>query len=354
MAQPVTLDRAAFRTEIDGKTTDLHTLTGEGGLSVSLCDYGARIIQILAPDRDGVPGDVVLGYDNIASVMGGQASMGAFIGRFANRIAHGRFTLDGVEHRLACNGGAHHIHGGVKGSRFRVFDTERLGPGAVRMSLTYADGEEGYPGELRSSVTYRLEGDTLRMEYEAATDRPTVVNFTGHAYFNLAGGGTILDHVLTMNARAFTPTDATSIPTGESRPVAGTPFDFTTPHAVGARIDADDEQIRFGSGYDHNMVIDKPPGAFGPVATVHEPSSGRTLEVMSSEPGAQLHSGNFLTGAAPRDIGKGGVPFVRRGGLCIEPQRFPDSPNQPGFPSTVLRPGDHYRGVIAYRFGVRG
>lgn len=353
MPLPVTLDRAAFRTEIDGKPTDLHTLTGGGGVSVSLTDYGARIVRILAPDRHGMPGDVVLGYDNIASVMGGQASMGAFIGRFANRIAHGRFELDGLVCRLARNGGAHHIHGGVKGSRFRVFDTERLGPGAVRMSLTYADGEEGYPGELRSSVTYSLVGDTLRMEYEAVTDRRTVVNFTGHAYFNLAGGGTILDHVLTMNARSFTPTDATSIPTGEIRPVAGTPFDFTTPHRIGARIDADDEQIRFGSGYDHNMVIDKPPGSFGMVATVHDPSSGRTLEVMSSEPGAQLHSGNFLTGAAPRDIGRGGVPFLRRGGLCIEPQGFPDAPNHPGFPSTILNPGTIFRGVTAYRFGAR-
>ncbi|MBP2229590.1 aldose 1-epimerase [Azospirillum agricola] len=353
MPHPVALDPAAFRTEVDGKPTDLHTLTGDGGVSVDVTDYGARIVRILAPDRDGVPGDVVLGYDNIRSVMGGQASMGAFIGRFANRIAHGRFTLDGVEHQLARNGGAHHIHGGVKGSRFRVFDTERLGPGAVRMSLTYADGEEGYPGELRSAVTYRLDGDTLRMEYEAVADRRTIVNFTGHAYFNLAGAGSILDHVLTMNARAFTPTDATAIPTGEIRPVAGTPFDFTTPHRIGERIDADDEQIRFGSGYDHNMVIDKPPGAFGPVATVEEPVSGRLLEVSSSEPGAQLHSGNFLTGAAPRDVGRGGVPFVRRGGLCIEPQRFPDAPNHPNFPSTVLDPGEIFRGVIAYRFGVR-
>ena len=354
MAQPVPLDRAAFRTEIDGKPTDLHTLANGGPVTVGLSDFGARIVQILAPDRHGVPGDVVLGYDSIEAIRGGQASMGAFIGRFANRIAHGRFPLDGTVHHLACNGGAHHIHGGVKGSRFRVFDTERLGPDAVRMSLTYADGEEGYPGELRSSVTYRLDGTTLRLDYEAVCDRRTIVNFTGHAYFNLAGEGTVLDHVLTMNARHFTPTDATAIPTGEIRAVAGTPFDFTTPRRIGDRIDADDEQIRFGSGYDHNLVIDKPAGTYGLVATVEDPASGRVLEVLSTEPGAQLHSGNFLAGAIPRDLGKGGVVFPRRGGLCIEPQGFPDAPNHPNFPSTVLAPGDVFRGTIAYRFGVRG
>jgi len=347
---PAALDPAAFRGEIDGAPTALWTLTGDGGVTVNLCDFGARIVQILAPDRQGRLGDVVLGYDSIAAIQGGQPSMGAFIGRFANRIAQGRFTLDGVERRLARNGGAHHLHGGLKGSRFRVFDAERLAPGAVRMSLTYADGEEGYPGELRSSVLYRLDGDTLRLEYEATTDRRTVVNFTGHAFFNLAGRGTMLDHRLTMNARSFLPIDSTAIPTGEIRAVAGTPFDFTRPHPIGARIDADDEQLRHADGYDHTLVLDKAPGAFGLVAVVEDPASGRVLEVMSTEPGAQLYSGNALAGAIPRDVGKGGVAFQRRGGFCIEPQGFPDAPNHPHFPSTVLEPGAIFRGVIAYRF----
>lgn len=347
---PVALDPAAFRGEIDGAATALWTLTGDGGVTVSLCDFGARIVQILAPDRQGRMGDVVLGYDSLAAIQGGQPSMGAFIGRFANRIAQGRFTLDGVERRLARNGGAHHLHGGLKGSRFRVFDAERLAPGTVRMSLTYADGEEGYPGELCSSILYRLDGDTLRLEYEATTNRRTVVNFTGHAFFNLAGQGTILDHQLTMNARSFLPIDPTALPTGEIRAVSGTPFDFTHPQPIGARIETDDEQLRFADGYDHTLVIDKAAGEFGVVAVVEDPATGRRLEVSSTEPGAQLYSGNALTGAAPRDLGKGDVPFQRRGGFCIEPQRFPDAPNQPHFPSTVLEPGAVFRGVIAYRF----
>ncbi len=353
-APPVTLDPAAFRGEIDGQPVGLWTLTGEGGVTVSLCNYGARIVQILAPDRSGRLGDVVLGYDRLAAIQGGQPSMGAFIGRFANRIANGRFVLDGVEHSLSRNAGPNHLHGGTKGSRFRVFQTERLSAAAVRMSLTYADGEEGYPGTLQSSLVYRLDGDTLRLEYEATCDRPTVATFTGHAFFNLAGGGSALDHRVMVNARHVLPIGPGGIPTGEVRPVAGTPFDFTQPQRLGDRIDAKDPQLDVADGYDHTLVIDKEVGTFGLVARVEEPDSGRVLTVSSTEPAAQLYSGNALTGALPRDLGKGGVAFQRRSGFCIEPQGFPDAPNQPQFPSTTLRPGERYQGVIAYRFTTQG
>lgn len=349
-ASPVTLNPAAFRGEIDGQPVGLWTLTGEGGVTVSLCNYGARIVQILAPDRSGRLGDVVLGYDSLAAIQGGQPSMGAFIGRFANRIANGRFTLDGRTHTLPQNAGPHHLHGGVKGSRFRVFDTERLSASAVRMRLTYADDEEGYPGELRSSLLYRLDGDSLRLEYEATTDRPTVATFTGHAFFNLAGGGSILDHRVTANAHFFLPIGPGGIPTGEIRSVEGTPFDFTHPEAFGTRIDEHNQQLHLADGYDHTLVIAKEASAFGLVARVEDPGSGRVLEVMSTEPAAQLYSGNALTGTTPRDLGKGGVAFMRRGGFCIEPQGFPDAPNQPHFPSTTRHPGVPYTGVIAYRF----
>ena len=325
---------------------------------VRFTNLGAKVLQILVPDARGEIDDVTLGYGSIEQVKGGQTSMGAFIGRYAGRIANARFSLDGRQYALAANSGPNTLHGGARGSRFRVFDVRQRDESSAELKLVYEDGEESFPGRVESRVTYRVTGDNaLDIEYEATTDAPTVVNFTSHIFFNLAGQRhidpqSLNAHELEIPAETFTPLDEHLIPTGELRAVAGTPMDFRLRRRIGARLDTPDEQLAFGKGYDHNWVIAKAPDAYGLSARLTDPLSGRVMEVLSTEPGLVFYGGNHLTGEAPRDIGKGGIAYTRQSGLCLEPGHFADSPNQPRFPSTVLRPGQAYRGRITYRFGV--
>ncbi|HZP77343.1 MAG TPA: aldose epimerase family protein [Pseudolabrys sp.] len=350
----VALDPCRFVGEVDGKPVALYTIANDRGMAVRLVNLGCKIEQIVVPDRQGRLGDVVLGYDSLDALRAGQTSMGAFIGRYANRIANGRFTLDGKAYELNRNSGPNTLHGGAKGSRFVVFDAEPLGSSSVRMQYTFKDGEENFPGNLETAVTYTVtEENALELSWHAATDRRTVASFTDHSFFNLAGGGSVLDHVLSINAERFTPVNENSIPTGELRPVAGTPFDFRTPMAIGARIGADDPQLKLGNGYDHNFVLDKrSAGELCFAARLADPTSGRVLEVWTTEPGLQLYSGNNLAGEVPRDVGKGGRVYRSRDAVCLEAQRLPDSPNQPGFPPCVVDPGTPFTGKIVYRFSV--
>lgn len=318
--------------------------------------YGGIIVSLTAPDRDGHYADVVLGYDSPSSYFKGNGSyFGALIGRYGNRIARGKFELDGVSYKLATNNGPNALHGGVVGFDKVVW---KVGKAAVseygpRLELTYLsrDGEEGYPGNLNVRAVYTLtDHDTLRLEYTATTDKDTIVNLTQHSYFNLRGHGDILGHVLEIPATRFTPIDDTLIPTGELRPVAGTPFDFRQPTAIGARINMGHEQLKNGKGYDHNWVLDKSPGKLGLVATVYEPQTGRVLEISSTEPGVQFYSGNFLDGTS---VGKGGWVYAIHDGLALEPQHFPDSPNHANFPPVILEPGQTYHNTIVYKFSAR-
>lgn len=339
-----------FGTMPDGSPVHLFTLSVPGGLRVAITDFGAAIVSVWAPDRRGEFADVVLGYETLDGYLTGKSFFGGSIGRYGNRIARGRFTLDGVEHSLLPNNGANHLHGGPDGFD-RVLWQAKPGLGAsLKLTRTSPDGEQGYPGNLHVTVTYTLDGsDKLRIDYRAETDRATPVNLTNHAYFNLGGhdGGTILDHELTLFAEHMTPVDAGLIPTGELRPVAGTPFDFRAPHPIGTRVDANDAQLRFGPGYDHNFVLTRHGAGLESAARVLEPRSGRVMEILTTEPAIQFYSGNFLTGA---DVGKGGVAYQYRTGFCLETQHFPDSPNRPAFPNTILRPGEVYASTTVYRF----
>ncbi|MCW0233027.1 MAG: galactose mutarotase [Ferrovibrio sp.] len=350
--QPVL--RADYRGTVDGRAVDLFTLTNARGMTVRATNWGARLVQIVVPDRDGRPGDVALGYDTLAEARAGQPSMGAFIGRYANRIAEGRLVLDGQLHQLSRNDGPNHIHGGSTGSRFAVFDASQPDAATLRLRYRYADGQDGYPGNLDSEVDYHVSpANELVIRYRARTDRTTVVNFTSHVFFNLRGdAGDILDHSLTVHADATTPVDPSMLPTGEIRPVRGTPFDFTQPMAVGAHIDDVDMQLVQADGYDVNYVLRDWDGSLKQAARLADPASGRVMEVFTTAPGLQLYTGNHLAGAVPRDRGKGGRVYARRHGLCLEPQHFPDSPNQPHFPGTVLEAGAEYAGCIVYRFSV--
>ncbi len=339
-----------------GPGIDVYTLTNANGMTVRVLTYGAIVQAIRVPDRGGHLDDVVLGYDSLAGYVRNSPYFGAVIGRYGNRIANGIFTLDGRVYRLATNNGPNHLHGGVIGFDKVVWQAEpfqRDREGGVVLTHTSPDNDEGYPGSLVARVTYTLtDGNELIVDYQASTDRPTPVNLTQHSYFNLAGGGTrdVLGHELEISADRFTPVDSTLIPTGALTPVAGTPFDFRTATALGARIDRADEQLRAGGGYDHNFVLNRPgPGLFL-AARVFEPTTGRTLEIRTTEPGLQLYSGNFLDGTI---TGKGGHVYARRYGICLETEHFPDSPNHPDFPSTILRPGEQYRSRTVYTFGVR-
>jgi len=343
--------------ELDGAPVERWTLANDGGMTVAVLTYGGIVQTLEVPDRDGVPANVVLGLARLDDYLAGNPPyLGALIGRYANRIAGGAFTLDGRTHRLPVNNPPNSLHGGTEGFDKRVWTAAGTGDG-VELAYTSPDGEMGYPGTLEVRARYTLTpGNELRIDYQATTDAPTHVNLTNHSYFNLAGeaAGTVEGHRLQLRAGRLTPTDATNIPTGGLAPVAGTAFDFTAPRAIGERIDDDDEQLRFGLGYDHNYVLDRPPGSEGalhPAARVTDPGSGRVLEVETTEPGLQLYSGNQLDGSL---TGTGGAAYGPRAGLCLETQHFPDSPNQPGFPSTVLRPGEVYRSATVYRFGVSG
>ena len=332
----------------------LFTLRNINGAEVGICNYGGLVIFLKVPDRKGHMGDVVLGYDKLDDYIKDSPYFGALIGRYGNRIAKGKFTLDGKEYTLAVNNGPNALHGGLKGFDKVVWEPKILAtPNGPSLELTYVskDGEEGYPGTLSVKAVYTLTDDNaLKLEYTATTDKDTVVNLTHHSYFNLAGKGDILNHEVMMPADKFTPVDSTLIPTGELKPVDGTPFDFRTPTAIGARIKQDDEQLKFGGGYDHNWVINKPMGQLGLMARVYEPTTGRVMEVWSTEPGLQFYSGNFLDG---KNKGKGGWVYQFRNGFCMEPQHYPDSPNQPNFPSVVLKPGQVFQNTIIYKFSVQ-
>jgi aldose 1-epimerase len=352
----VPLDPAKFVSQIDGKPVALYTIKNKSGMTVRITNLGAKIEQILVPDKTGKLGDVALGYDSIETLRGGQPSMGAFIGRFANRVAEGKFSLDGKDYQLAINNGRNTLHGGAKGSRFVVFEAKQLGPAAVQMSYTFKDLEENFPGNLATRVVYAVnDKNELSISWTASTDKRTIANFTGHTFFNLAGqgNGEILGHIVHINADRFTPVNENLIPTGELKPVAGTPFDFTKPTVVGARIGQDDQQLKYGNGYDHNFVLNKKkPGELSLAARVIDPGSGRQLELWTTEPGMQFFSGNNLEAKAPRDVGKGGKVYAFRNAFCVEAQHFPDSPNHPNFPSTVVEPGKPYIGKIIYKFSV--
>ncbi len=340
----------------DGKEVSIYTLTNRKGAEARITNYGGIVVSLKVPDRKGQMDDVVLGFDTLDEyVAGNPPYFGAIIGRYANRIALGRFKLNGVEYKLATNNDPNHLHGGVKGFDKVVWDARPLKTrtGAA-LELTYLsrDGEEGYPGNLRARVVYTLtDTNDLRVDYTATTDKDTVVTLTHHGYFNLKGqgNGDILDHQLTLNASRFTPIDATSIPLGELRSVKGTPFDFTTRTAIGARIDQDDEQIKNGSGYDHNYVINGRNGVLRRAAEAYEATTGRVMEVWTTEPGVQLYTGNFLTGLK----GKDGKTYARRNGFCLETQHYPDSPNHPNFPTTVLRRGGRLKSTTIYKFSAR-
>jgi aldose 1-epimerase len=305
-------------------------------------------VSLLVPDRTGKLGDIVLGYESLDSYIKNSPYFGSIVGRYGNRIAKGLFTLDGVTYKLAVNNGQNHLHGGSKGFDKVVWKAEPVREaGAAGVKLTYLsrDGEEGYPGNLSVTVVYSLTDENeLRISYEAVTDRPTPVNLTHHSYFNLAGEGDILGHELVVNAESYTPVDAGLIPTGEIRPVKGSPFDFTTPHAIGERI------ARVEGGYDHNFVLRGGGGRLDLAARVFEPKSGRVMEIRTTEPGLQFYSGNFLDGTI---TGKGGRVYSKHAGFCLETQHFPDSPNRPGFPSTILRPGSVYKSLTVHRFSAK-
>lgn len=338
----------------DSTPVDIYTLRNDDGLEVRITNYGGTIVSLIAPDRAGRPGDVILGFDTLQEYVERSPYFGCVIGRFANRIARGRFMLDGVTHSLAQNDGPNSLHGGWKGFDKVVWAaTEFERDSSVGLTLIYLspDGEEGYPGNLQVRVAYTLtNANEVKINYSATTDRSTVVNLTNHTYFNLSGTGDILGHELMLAAERFTPIDETLIPTGELRSVAGTPFDFKRPTSVGARIDEDEEQLRFGSGYDHNFVLDNPSGKLVLAARVEEPITGRTLELYTTEPGIQFYSGNFLDGTL---AGKDGAVYRRRTGFCLEAQHYPDSPNQPAFPSSVLEPGDKYGQTTIFRFSTK-
>jgi aldose 1-epimerase len=347
------IDKTSFG-RVGEQQVEVYTLTNTRHIEARIMTYGATLVSLATPDRDGHIQNIILGFDSLEPYLAGVPYFGATVGRYANRIAGGRFNLDGKTYQLPLNDKTNSLHGGKRGFDKRVWTAEPLHEAhgsALRLTYVSAAGEEGYPGELTAHVTYRLgDDDTLAIEYQATTTAPTPVNFANHAYFNLTGDPkqTILDHVLTLNADRFTPVDAALIPSGQLRDVAGTPFDFRTPQVVGSRIEAADEQLRLGHGYDHNWVLNKPkPTALTVAAVLTDPRSGRILEVRTTQPGIQFYSGNFMDG---KPAGSGSV-FQHRTGLCLETQHFPDSPNHPAFPNTILRPGQTYveKTVLVFR-----
>ncbi|MEO6392903.1 MAG: aldose epimerase family protein [Pyrinomonadaceae bacterium] len=349
------IEKLPFGKTADGVEVDAYVLTNASGARVTITTYGARVVSIVVPDRLGVMGDVALGFENLAGYVEDTAYIGAVVGRYGNRIALGKFALDGKLYTLATNNAPNHLHGGIKGFD-RVVWTPKSSQvnGATRLQLTFIskDGEEGYPGTLTLTVVYTwTDRNELKMQYTATTDKATVLNPTNHAYFNLAGAGQgdILGHVMRINALRFTPTTVSSIPTGQLRPVKGTPLDFNKPTAIGVRIGEPYEQLISGNGYDHNFVLNKPAGKLGLAAEVYEPTTGRVLRVLTTEPGVQFYSGNFLSGAT----GKDGATYPRRSGFCLEAQHYPDSPNQPTFPTTILRPGQRFSQTTIYEFSAR-
>lgn len=351
-----TISAQPFGLTPDGQAVERYVLKNRHGIEMVAMNYGGIILSLRTPDRDGQFDDIVLGHDTLPPYITNPPFFGALIGRYANRIAKGRFSLDGHTYQLATNDGPNHLHGGARGWDHAVWRVEpfndKRGVG-LELSRTSPDGEEGYPGRVKATVTYTLtDQDQLRIDYVATADRPTIVNLTQHSYFNLAGahGATVLGHELTINADRYTPIDATLIPTGELAPVSGTPFDFRRATTIGARISQKDAQLERGRGYDHNFVLNHAADGLTLAANVYEPSTGRTLEVRTTEPGLQFYSGNFLDGAIS---GKNGVAYGQRTGFCLETQHFPDSPNRAEFPSTAIAPDSPFRSTTIFTFGAR-
>jgi len=335
---------------LTGEEIALYTLRNVHGLEASITNYGGRLVTLKTPDRNGHFDDIVLGFDDLDGYLGKNPYFGALVGRYANRIANAEFALDGTTYKLARNNGQNALHGGLKGFDKVAWKAHQDGA-SLRLEYISVDGEEGYPGTLTATVAYTLtDDDELKVDYAATTDKKTVLNLTNHSYFDLAGqgSGNILDHIVTIAADRFTPVNAHLIPTGELRPVEGTPFDFTRPRRVGDRIDGDDEQLRFGVGYDHNFVLNRSGSGPSFAARASHPKSGRTLEVLTTQPGVQFYTGNHLAESLAK--GKGGVVYGFRSGFCFETQHFPDSPNQPSFPSAVLAPGERYQHTTVFRF----
>ncbi len=353
---PPRVTKADFGTTATGAPVDAYTIRNDKGAEMVVLTYGGIIQSLKMPDRTGAYDDIVQGFDTLAEYEKSSPYFGSLIGRVGNRIKDGSFTLDGKTYTLAKNNGPNHLHGGIKGWDKLVWTAEPFNEAngaGVRLSLVSPDGDEGYPGKVTARVSYTLSHDNeVIVDYHATTDAPTVINLTQHSYFNLGGAKTenILGHELMLNADRYTPVDATLIPTGELAPVEGTPFDFRTATAIGARIDADHPQIAHGPGYDHNWVLNRTGDGLQTAATVYEPTTGRTMEIRTTEPGIQFYAGNFLDGTLK---GKGGRTYPRRSGFCLETQHFPDSPNQPNFPSVVLRPGETYTSQTVFAFGAR-
>jgi aldose 1-epimerase len=343
-------DRKAFQSTIDGKQTDLYILKNSNGMTAAITNYGGRLVSLLVPDKNGTMQDVIVGYGSVAAFADSSESyFGATIGRVGNRIAKGKFTLDGKEYTLATNNGPNSLHGGQKGFNAIVWEASQPNDTSLVLHYLSKDGEEGYPGNLDVTVTYSLTSDNgFKCNYKATTDKKTVVNLTNHAYFNLngAGSGTINNHILQINADRYTPVDSTLIPSGKLESVSGTPFDFTRPTAIGSRINQNHEQLKFGMGYDHNFVLNG--SGMKKAATVVGDQSGIQMEVYTEEPGIQFYGGNFMQGANALKSGKD----EHRTAFCLETQHFPDSPNQPSFPSVVLSPGQTYQTTTVYRFSV--
>jgi len=350
------VQKSSFGRMTDGSAVDLYTLKNKNCVEAKITNYGGIVVSLTVPDRKGTFGDVVLGFDSLSSYVANNPFFGCLVGRYGNRIAKGKFKLDGVEYKLAINNGPNHLHGGLKGFDKAVWNaepvTEKEGS-AVKLSYLSKDGEEGYPGNLAVTVVYTLtDSNALKIDYSATTDKPTPCNLTNHTYFNLSAGTTsdILGTELTVNADRMTPVDKTLIPTGELKSVEGTPFDFRKPVKIGARIGDKDEQVQFGGGYDHNFVLNGEAGTLRLAAVASDSASGRVMEVFTTEPGVQFYTGNFLDGSI---TGKNGIVYNKRSGFCLETQHFPDSPNHQDFPSTILKPGETYQTTTVYKFTVK-
>lgn len=343
-----------FSRNIDGKEVQLYFLKNKNGLEMAVTNYGAKVVSLLVPDKNGVFEDIVLGFDNIDGYLNAhEPYFGAAIGRYGNRIANGKFTLNGQQYELATNNSPNHLHGGEKGFNAQVWNATQVDDHSIEFSRLSQDGEEGYPGNLQVTMIYSLTDDNeFKITYEAETDQPTVINLTHHSFFNLrgAGNGSINDHVLMINADKYTPVDQTLIPLGKIDLVKGTPMDFSKPTQIGKRVEDNFEQLLFGKGYDHNWVLNENINAGTPAATVWEPESGRFMEVFTTEPGLQFYGGNFLDG---KDKGKKSKAYEFRSAFCLETQHFPDSPNQPTFPSTVLNPEENYQHTSIYKFSIK-
>lgn len=347
-----------FKKTIQGKEVKLFVLKNKNGILTEVCNFGGKVVSLWVPDRDGHFEDIVLGYDNIDDYLdSGEKYFGALIGRYGNRIANGKFSLNGIEYNLATNNNENHLHGGIKGYNDVIWDTKQFknekGEESLELKYFSPDGEEGYPGDLNIKVIYTLTNeDEFKIEYFAECKDSTIINLTHHSFYNLlgAGNGDILDHEISIYANEYTPVDQGLIPTGVIAPVAGTPMDFVFAHKIGERVNQDFEQLIYGNGYDHNWVLDRPGNQLTLAASVYEPVTGRTLDVLTTEPGIQFYGGNFLDGS---EIGKNNKKYDFRTAFCLETQHFPDSPNKPGFPSTILSPGEIYKHICIYKFGTK-